>query len=215
MDKNTSTANKKSDKKLSIYLSTQRLALLTGFAGTKSIPLTQALYELIDTLEEPKLGLESMQADIRQLQSMVHDSINSTRKLTATFTLAIEGEPPSPPEPEKESAFGLWLREALAGTHDNTIAAIVVPTLATASGVRLTTRSLKVGDRLPAVPKTELLLSHEEAGAALYQAAKSNSATPFALVGRREHGTDWIFRILGKDASGRLSQQIHSFKHPS
>lgn len=212
----TTTTNKGADKKLSIYLSTQRLALLTHRANAQSTTLTQCLYALIDELAEPELDLEDVQADIRRLESVVLNSIRSTNTLTATLTVALDGTPQvhahTAPAP---TAFDMWMEAAIGGTGANHIAAIVVPTRATASSVRFNVKSLKVGNQQPSMPPTELVLSREQAGPAICHAAKTQTPLPLALVGKRVDGTDWLFRFLGKDASGKLTQQINAFKHPS
>lgn len=212
----TTTTNKGADKKLSIYLSTQRLALLTSRANAQSTTLTQCLYALIDELAEPELDLEDVQADIRRLENVVLNSIRSTNTLTATLTVALDGQPQvHVPMTQTQSPFDDWLAAALNGTGANHIAAIVVPAEATTTRVRFLVKSLKVGDLQPSMPSTELALSREQAGPVICHAANSGTPLPLALVGRRVEGTDWFFRFLGKDASGKLTQQIHAFKHPS
>lgn len=206
----TSSTNNKPDKKLSIYLSGERLALLSGHASGKGISLAQGLYGLIDALAEPTIEAAATQADIRQLQEAVHESISSTKKLAATIALAMGHEH------EEPCALDVWLHEALGSSSATKVGALIVPTRTSAAGVHFTTRTLKLGEQLVPVPMTELVLSREAVGPVLWHLAKtSDTAEHLAFQGQRAEGTHWLFRIVRKDAYGKPSMDIATFKHPS
>lgn len=215
MNAKTNPSSAKTDKKLSIYLSTQRLNLLTAYAQSKGLPLTQGLYDLIDGLVESRSDMDQLQADIRRLEALVSDSWHTTKKLSATITLAIEPGHESGPNVEPQSAFDVWLQEALADTESTTLVALVEPRKVDGTRVHLGTRSVKVAHRPSFNPQAPLILSTEQAGQQLCQAAISGSTEAFALVGQKAQGTHWLFRILASDSNGKLTRQIHSFKHPS
>lgn len=215
MNTKTNPSSAKTDKKLSIYLSTQRLSLLTVHAQSKGLTLTQALYDLIDGLVDSRSDWDQMHADIRRLEAMVSDSWHTTKKLSATITLAIEPGYEATHQVESPSAFDRWLQAVLAGTDSTTLVALVEPGRVEGTRVHLGTRSVKVASCASFNPQAPLILTTDQAGQQLCQAAISGSKEVFALVGQRAEGTHWLFRILASDSAGKLTRQIHIFKHPS
>lgn len=209
------TMNTKADKKLSLYLSTKRLAVLTRHANGQGLTHSQCLYELIDALEDPLPSIgDTLQADMRRIESLVQLSVESTCNLTEVFTQAMEGQPRERAQPV-QSTLAAWLAAVLGGRPVSDVAAVVIPNQATSTGVRFTVHSLMVGQERSGTHPKELTLSREQAGPALCVAANQAKPQSVALVGKRVEGTHWHFRFLVKDAQGKWSQQVHTFSHPS